>query len=157
MVERLESARDLPPLVVDRREVREGGMATVRVVPALDEVEDGETSLDLILEAGSIEEFAFECGEEAVAHRVLVRVTDPAHRLPHGHLAASESEGDGRVLAALIGVMNHAVGSPLLKRHVERVQNEIGLERRAHRPADDAATPGIQDDGEVEKSGPRRN
>ena len=77
----------------------------MRVVLSLDEVEDRHTRLDLILEAGSIEELAFECGEEALAHRIVIRIADRAHRGPHAHLAASKSEGDGGVLAALIGVV----------------------------------------------------
>ena len=62
----------------------------MRIVPALDEVEDSETSLDLVLETRSIEELALERGEEALAHRVVVGVADRAHRRPHAHLATAE-------------------------------------------------------------------
>ena len=39
--------------------------------------------------------------------------------------AAAKAEGDRRVLAALSGVMNHAVRSPLLERHVECVEDAV--------------------------------
>lgn len=38
----------------------------MRVVPALDEVEDSQPRFDLVLEAAAIEQFAFESGEEAL-------------------------------------------------------------------------------------------
>jgi hypothetical protein len=55
------------PLVVDGREVVECGVAAVRVVPPLDEFEDGQAGLELCLEADVVEEFVFECREEALA------------------------------------------------------------------------------------------
>lgn len=42
-------------LVVDRREMVEGRMAAMRVVPALDEIEDRQACLDLGLEAAPVE------------------------------------------------------------------------------------------------------
>jgi hypothetical protein len=60
--------------VVDRREIVEGRMAAMRVVPALDEVEDRHTRLDLGLEAAPVEQLAFERGEEALIHGVVKTV-----------------------------------------------------------------------------------
>lgn len=41
--------------------------------------------------------------------------------------------------------------------HVERVDHQFSAQVRVHRPADDAATEHVEDDGEVEKTGPRRH
>lgn len=63
-------------LVVDRREVVEGGVPTTRVVEAFDVVEDGHARFGLRAEAASVDELAFEAREEALAHSVVVRVAD---------------------------------------------------------------------------------
>ena len=55
-------------------------MAAPRIVPAFDEIEDGEPRLDLRAEPVPIEEFALERREEALTQRVVVRVADAAHR-----------------------------------------------------------------------------
>ena len=39
--------------------------------------------------------------------------------------------------------------------HVQRGQDELRPQMRVHRPADDAATPRIEDDGEIQEAGPR--
>ena len=49
------------------------------------------------------------------------------------------------------------VGRRCVERHVERVEDELGAEVCRHRPADDAPTPGIEHDGEVEEARPRRD
>jgi hypothetical protein len=68
------------------------------VVPAFDEVEDGEPRLRLSLEPAAIEEFALEGREEALAQRVVVRVADAAHRRPDAGFVTSRAEGHRRVL-----------------------------------------------------------
>ena len=78
----------------------------MRVVPPFKEVEDGETGLDLGREPATVEEFALEGREEALTHRVIVGITDRAHRRPHAGRLAAEAEGEGRVLTALVGVMD---------------------------------------------------
>ena len=42
---------------------------TVRVVPALDELEDGHAGFHLAPEPPAVQELALEGGEEALAHR----------------------------------------------------------------------------------------
>lgn len=49
-------------------------MPAVRVVPALDEVEDGHPRLCLRAEAAPVDQLALQRGEEALAHRVVVAV-----------------------------------------------------------------------------------
>ena len=69
---------DGSPFIVDWGLVAESGVAPSQVVPALNEGEDGHARLDMGSEAASIEQFAFQRGEEALAHGVVVRVpTEP--------------------------------------------------------------------------------
>jgi hypothetical protein len=48
----------------------------MRVVPSLDEVEDGHAFFGLRGEAVLFEQLAFQCGEETLTHRVVVAITD---------------------------------------------------------------------------------
>src|SRR3989475_12041586 len=132
-------------------------MSTPWVVPAFDEVEDGEARVVLRAEAFAIEQLALERREEALAHGVVVGIAYTAHRRPDASLATAAAEGERRVLAALIRVMNHRGRSALRDGHVERGQDELGAEMGCHRPADDAATPRVEHDGEIQKAGPRRD
>ena len=45
----------------------------------------------------------------------------------------------------------------LCEGHVERIEHQFGTQVRGHRPADDAPTPGVEDDGQIQKPCPRRN
>jgi hypothetical protein len=71
-------------------------MPTVRVVPAFDVLEDGQARSGLGREAVAIEQLALERGEEALAHRVVVRITDRSHRRPDAHQLAATPEGERR-------------------------------------------------------------
>ena len=51
----------------------------MRVVPALDELEEGQLGFGLRLKAPPAQQLAFEGGEEALAHRVVEAVADRAH------------------------------------------------------------------------------
>ena len=66
-------------LVIDGREIAERRMTPTRIVEALDEIEDRDPCLDLRLEAMSLKKLAFERGEEALTHGVVVGVSDRAH------------------------------------------------------------------------------
>ncbi len=44
-------------------------MAAMRIVPTLDEFEDGHARFYLGFEAAAVEQFTFERGEETLAHR----------------------------------------------------------------------------------------
>ena len=67
------------PLEVERGFLTEAGVTSMRVVPSLDEVEDGHSGLGLVAEAVLVEELALEGGGEALAERVVVGVADGAH------------------------------------------------------------------------------
>jgi len=54
-------------------------MAAMRVIPPLDELEDCYGCFDLGFEAAAVEQFAFERGKEAFAHRVIEAIADGTH------------------------------------------------------------------------------
>ena len=53
--------------------------------------------------------------------------------------------------------MNNRRCAALCGRHVKRIERHGGVERVAHRPADDASTEHIADNGEIEKASGRRH
>jgi len=71
----------------------------MRVVPALDEIEDRHARLGLGLEGSPVEQLAFEGGEEALAHRVVKTVAHRTHRRPHPGLLAALAEGKRGILS----------------------------------------------------------
>ena len=54
-------------------------------------------------------------------------------------------------------MMDHADRLALVNRHVERINYDLLSQIVHHRPTDDAATKGIENDGKIEKTRPRRN
>src|SRR2546425_656877 len=152
-----EARRERPALVGERGQVRKGRVPAVRVVPALDELEDGATRLDRGGEAPPGEELALEGREEALAQGVVVGVADRAHRGPDPDLLAPEPEGTRRVLAALIRMVDDLGRPALVHGHRQRVEDELRAEVGGHGPADHTAAPGIEHDGEIQEAGPRRD
>src|SRR5712691_8386395 len=73
-------------------------MAAMEVVPALDELKHGHARFALGFEAAAVEQFAFERGEETLAHCVIEAIADRAHRGPQARLAATLAEGERSVL-----------------------------------------------------------
>ncbi len=61
------------------RGVIDRGMPSMRDIPSLNEVEDGKLRLGVGAQRRTIDEFALERCEEALAHRVFVTITDRAH------------------------------------------------------------------------------
>ncbi len=127
------------------------------IVPALDEVEDRHAGLGLGVKRLLIEQLALERGKEALTHRVVVAVGHGAHGRSNPGLLAAQPEGDRRVLAALVRVMNDVVGSSLSQGHVQRVEHEFCAQVRRHRPAHDLPAPGIEDNRQVQDPRPGRN
>ena len=104
-----------------------------------------------------IEELALKRGEEALAQRVVIAVSDRSHRGPYAGVATPLAEGERRILTSLIRVMDDGSRLPLLYGHVEGREHEGRAQMRLHRPADDTATPGIEHHGQVEESTPGRD
>ena len=63
-------------LVVERRSVTERRVPAMRVVPALDPLEQRHPGFGLAPEAPAIEQLALERGEEALGHRVIVSIAN---------------------------------------------------------------------------------
>lgn len=55
---------------LDRRDVSDPRMPTMRVVPALDEIEYGQLRLGLVTKSTSVQQFALQGSKEALAHSV---------------------------------------------------------------------------------------
>lgn len=106
-------------------------MTPPRIVPALDEGEDGSAGFGLGAETPSIEQFTFQGGKEALAHCIIIGVADRAHRRSHTGASAAGSEGQRGVLAALVGMMNDAVWPALPNSHVQSVQDHLAAPRGA--------------------------
>lgn len=68
-------------LVLERhqRSVLNARMSPPRVVPALDVGEQRRARFGLRLKAASTEQLTFKAREEALRHRIVVRVTHRAH------------------------------------------------------------------------------
>src|SRR6202158_1070943 len=118
-----------------------------RIVEALDELEDGDARFGLGLEATPIEQLAFERGEEALRHGVVVGVSDRPHRGANTRLPTSFAELDRGVLRAMIRMVDHAARPPLPQRHIEGVEHHLHVQGTSatmasvvmSRPATDAA------------------
>ena len=73
----------------------------MRVIPTFDELEDRALRFGMRAERRTIDKLALECGEQALAHRVVEAITDRAHRRTNAGLLAASAEGDRRVLSGL--------------------------------------------------------
>src|SRR5229473_954222 len=90
-------------MIVERR------VAAMGVVPAFDELEDCHAGLALGFEAAAVEQFTFERGKEALAHRVIEAIADGARRGSHAGLAAALAEGERSVLGRFKRSSQHKV------------------------------------------------
>ena len=122
-------------------------MASPPIVETFDEREGGIARFGLCLEPAAIEKLAFERGEEALAHGIVVCVADRTHRGAHAGVPAAVAELD----RALVGVVDHAPGLPRHQCHVQSVKHQLRGERGTHRPANDAATVRIEHDSEIQR------
>ena len=77
------------PFDVGWRELSEPAVSAARVVPALDVGEQRKASIGLGLPRALVDQFAFERGEEALDHRVVVGIAHGPHGRAHAHLLAA--------------------------------------------------------------------
>ena len=84
-------------------------MASGGIVPSFDEREDRHASLSLGAERPALEQFAFERGEETLAHGVVVGIADRPHAWPNLCFLAPQPIGYGRVLRTLVRMMDDIV------------------------------------------------
>src|SRR5690348_17568965 len=113
---------------------------------------NGASRLALRLEPAALEQFAFEGREEALAQGVVIGIADRTHRGSHTGLTTAVAELDRGVLRTLVGVVDHAPGSPCHERHVQSIEHQSCGERGGHRPANDAAAEGVEHHREIEKT-----
>ena len=73
-------------------------MTAVGIVPTLDELKDRHARLDLGFEVTAVEQFAFEGGEEALAHGIVEAVAHRTHRRSHACIAATLAKSDRSIL-----------------------------------------------------------
>jgi hypothetical protein len=101
----------------------------MRVVPTLDPLEHSHLGFGLAPEAPAIEQFAFQRGEAALGHGVVVSISHGSHgRHDTGFSTALDERVTGvhelRVRQTLPGSWNHALGAATLlarlKLRVER-------------------------------------
>ena len=85
-------------------------MTARRVVPSLDPGKYLQPGARLGFPLAPCDELTLQRGKEALSHGVVVSITDRAHGGAHIHLLAPVAKGYAGVLAALIAVMDHALG-----------------------------------------------
>src|SRR3984893_7944632 len=83
-------------------EIADAGVATSGIVPPLDVAEDRHPGLGLRCEPAACQQLAFQCGEEALAHGVVVGVTDRPHGWEHAGFPAAPAERQRCILATLV-------------------------------------------------------
>ena len=85
-------------------------MATVRIVPALEPLEEGHPRLGPTRKTAAIQDLAFEGGEEALGHRIIVRIAGGPHGRHHASFAAALAERVAGVLGE--SIPRHERGQP---------------------------------------------
>jgi len=82
----------------------------MRVVPALDEVEDGHPGLGLFSEAVLLDQLALKGGEKSSQKARCRRRLRRSSWMTHPGMLAPQTEGNGGVLAPLIRVQDEGLG-----------------------------------------------
>src|SRR6516225_3946778 len=128
-------------------------MATSGIVPPLDVAEDRHPDLGLRGEAAASQQLAFQCSEEALAHGVVVGITDRSHGWAHAGFPAAAAERQRCILGALVAVVDDIAWLALTDCHLQSLQDQLGPQMRLHRPADDPAAKRVEYDSEIEEAG----
>src|ERR1700719_343275 len=81
-------------------------MATGGIVPPLDVAEDRHPGLGLRCEPAACQQLAFQRSEEALAHGVIVGVTNRSHGWAHTGFPAAAAERQRCILGALVAVVD---------------------------------------------------
>ena len=110
-----------------------------------------------VLNCPAVEELAFEGGEEALRHGVVIGVPDRSHRGADASLPTSFAEFDRGILRALIRMVDHARSAAADRAPCRGRRAPPAYAGRRHRPADDPSAERVQHDGQIEEAGPRWN
>ena len=89
----------------------------MRIVPAFNEVKDSLACFGRVMEGVTIEQFAFQGGKEALTECIVVAIANRAHGRADPDISTALTECHGCVLAALIGMMDHTLGSTTTARY----------------------------------------
>src|SRR5277367_6437377 len=124
-------------LELTRAQVAEGGMPTLTVVEQFNVFEQRAAGVGACGPASLVYQFKLEGGEEALRHRVVPTVSDPAHAAEDSVCREQLLIFLAGVLAAAVRVMQHCARRlSALKRHPQCVQCEPSFQPFAQRPAD---------------------
>src|SRR5438445_1797668 len=93
-------------------------MATGGIVPPLDVAEDRHPGLGLRCEPAACQQLAFQRSEEALAHGVIVGVTNRSHGWAHTGFPAAAAERQRFILGALVAVVDDIARPALTDRHL---------------------------------------
>ena len=129
-------------------------MATVRIVPTFDELEERQTGRGARAKGAAVQEFALQSSEKALAQGVVETISDRTRGRTDTCPAATLAEGKGGILTALVTRMNNVLRAALVQCHLEGIEHQFGPQMRGHGPAHHAA-PRIKDDRQKVKACPR--
>src|SRR6267142_580487 len=137
---RVELRSRHPILEIDRAAVADRGVQPLPIVEALDVLEDSELRLCVCLEDAAADELGLEGAEEAFRAGVVPAVGPPAHAADKTVLAKQLTVLGAGVLRASVGMVDEpGRGVTRLECIVQRVQADLGFERVAGCPSDDAS------------------
>src|SRR5829696_6724930 len=132
-------------------------MQPASVVKPFQVLEDGTPRHLSIGEAAPMYEFALQGGDEALRHSVVQSGSGPSHRRNDADLFEALAERDRRVLDSAVGMVDESRrGLALPDRHLKGVDHELCPHVRGHRPTNDLARMGVQDEGQIEEAFPSR-
>src|SRR6516162_2190572 len=97
-------------------------MATSGIVPPLDVAEDRHPGLGLRREAASSQQLAFQCSEEALAHGVVVGITDRSHGWATASFPSAAAARKRCILGSLVPMVDDIARLVLTDRHLQRLQ-----------------------------------
>src|SRR5687767_3119547 len=126
-------------------------MTSVWVVPALDKREDCHASFSMALKSTPIEQLTFQRGEKALAHRIVIAISNRPHRDSDLPLMTPIAKGHRGVWRALVRVMNHLARTTLTTRHIQGIQDQLGTHMMGHRPPHYTAAKDIEHHRQIEK------
>jgi hypothetical protein len=103
------------------------------------------------MECHEVQGFALDTTEEVFSYGIVVGVALTAHTLPDTSQLQRLSESVGCVLNTTVGMKNQVPGRLLpAKRHVERVEYQVGINRRGAGIPYHFAGADVFDNGKVE-------
>ncbi len=129
----------------------------MRVVPTFDELEHRPARFVARTKGIAIQQFALQCGKEALTQGVVIAIPGRAHGRPHPGLSAPLPEGQRGVLAALVGVVDHPRWMPLPDGHLQGGEYQFRAQVSGHGPPNHPAAPGIDHHSQIQEPGPGRD